>query len=50
MPSNFDPCLFVGEKVTCIVHVDDIIFWDRDKDNIHNLEMYLRDLGVDLDQ
>ena len=48
--SKFHPCLFVGEKVTCIVYFDDLVFWARNKDNIHNLEMHLRELGVDLDQ
>ena len=48
--SNFDPCLFVGEKVTCIVYVDNLICWTRNEDNIHNLAIYLRGLGVYLDQ
>ena len=48
--SKFDPCLFVGEKVTCIVYVDNLIFWARNEDNIHNLEMHLQELGVDLGQ
>ena len=48
--SKFDPCLFLGEKVTCIVYVDDLIFWARNEDNIHNLEINLRELGVNLDQ
>ena len=24
--SEFDPCLFIGDKVTCIVYVDDLLF------------------------
>ena len=40
--SKFDPRIFVGEKVTCIVYVDDIIFWARNQDDIHNLAMHLR--------
>ena len=48
--SKFDPCLFVGEKVTYIVYVDDLMFWYRNKDDIHNLEMHLHGLGVDLEQ
>ena len=47
--SKFDIYLFVGEKVTCNLHVDDIIFWARNEDDIHNLEMHLCQLGVDLD-
>ncbi len=27
--SQFDPCLFVGTKVICVVYVDDIIFWSK---------------------
>ncbi len=34
----------------CIVYVDDLIFWKRDEDDIHDLVMQLRDSGVDLDQ
>lgn len=48
--SEFDPCLFVGEKVICICYVDDIIFWAKDEADIHNLAMQLRDVGVDLEQ
>ncbi len=48
--SNFDPCLFVEEKVMCIAYVDDMILWARDEDDIHDLVMQLRDLGVDLEQ
>ena len=48
--SKFDPSLFVVEKVTCIVYIDNIIFLDRHEDNIHNLEMHLRELSVDLEQ
>ena len=39
--SKFDPCLFVGEKFTCIVYAGDIIFWDRNKDDVHNLSINL---------
>ena len=48
--SKLDYCLFVGEKVTCIVYVDGLIFWARNEDNIHNLEIYLLESGVDLNQ
>ena len=34
----------------CIVYVYDIIFWARNEDGIHDLEMELRELGVDLEQ
>ena len=47
--SKFDPYLFVGEKVTCILYVDNIIFWARKLYGIHNLLIHLRELGVDLE-
>ena len=48
--SEFDPCLFFGEKVTCIVRVDDLILWARNEDEIHGLAMHLQELNVDLYQ
>ncbi|KAL3782482.1 hypothetical protein ACHAWO_005229 [Cyclotella atomus] len=35
--SDHDPCLFVGEKVTAIVYVDDILFFARDDSDIDNV-------------
>ena len=48
--SKFDPCIFVGDKLTFIVYVDDIIFWARNEDIIHYLSIYLRVLVVALEQ
>ena len=48
--SDFDPCLFIGESVMCIMYVDDLLFWSRDENDIHTLAMQLRDCGVDLEQ
>ena len=48
--SNFDPCLFVGTKVICVVDVDDLIFWSKDTLAINDSAMQLRELGVDLEQ
>jgi hypothetical protein len=48
--SKFDPCLFVGTKVICVVYVDDIIFWNKDTLMINSSAMHLRELGVDLEQ
>ena len=48
--SNLDPCLFVGDKVICICYVDDLLFWAKDEQDIHNLAMKLREVGVDLEQ
>ncbi len=49
-PSKFDPCLFVGTKVICVVYVDDIIFWSKDTEDINSPAMQLRELGVGLEQ
>ena len=48
--SKFDPCLFVGDKVICVVYVDDLICWSKDTLEINNAALQLRDLGVDLEQ
>jgi hypothetical protein len=48
--SKFDPCLFVGTKVICVVYVDDFIFWSKDTLAINDSAMQLRELGVDLKQ
>ena len=48
--SELDPCLFIGEKVICIVYVDDLLFWARDETDINELAFGLRDLGVDLEE
>ena len=36
--SNIDPCLFICDKIICIVYVETLIFWSKDKPDIHNLE------------
>ena len=48
--SKFDPCLFVGTKVICVVYVDDLIFWSKDTLAINDSAMQLRELGLDLKQ
>jgi hypothetical protein len=48
--SKFDPCLFIGTKVICVVYVDDHIFWSKDTLAINDSAMQLRELGVDLEQ
>jgi hypothetical protein len=48
--SKFDPCLFIGPDVMCIVYVDDLIFWSRDVTNIDRVTMELCKLGVALEQ
>jgi hypothetical protein len=48
--SKFDPCLFVGPDVMCIVYVDDLIFWSRDVANINRVAIELCKLGVALEE
>ncbi len=48
--SKFDPCLFVGTQVICVVYVDDLIFWSMGTLAINDYAMQLRELGVDLTQ
>ena len=48
--SELDPCLFVGEKVVAIAYVDDLLFWSKDEEHIHELAIKLRAAGVDLEE
>jgi hypothetical protein len=48
--SKFDPCLFVGTKVICVVYVNGIIFWIKDTADINSSAMQLHELGVNLEQ
>jgi len=48
--SKFDPCLFIGPEVMCIVYVNDLNFWSRDVAKIDKVGMELCKLGVVLEQ
>ena len=48
--SEIDPCLFVGDRVIAISYVDDILFWSKSDEDIHDVAMQLREQGVDLEQ
>ena len=48
--SKMDPCLFVGERVTAVAFVDDILFWSVDEAYINELAAKLRQQGVLLEQ
>jgi hypothetical protein len=48
--SRFDPCLFIGTDVICVVYIGDLIFWSKDVPIINGVVMALRELGVDLEQ
>ena len=47
--SNLDPCLFVSDKVICICHVDDYLFWSRNESDITDVFDKLRDEGVQIE-
>jgi hypothetical protein len=48
--SKFDPCLFIGPDVICVVYVNDIIYRSKDVPQINQVAMELHELGVDLEQ
>ena len=48
--SKFDPCLFVGPDVICVVYVDNLIFWSRDIPQINRVTMALHEFGVNLEK
>ena len=48
--SKMYPCLFIGKNVMAIIYVYNILFWYVNENNIHNLEMQLREQGVNLEQ
>ena len=37
--SKFDPCLFIGPDVICVVYVDDLIFWYKEVPRINRVAM-----------
>jgi hypothetical protein len=39
--SKFDPCLFIGPDVICVVYIDDLIFWSREVPRINQVAMKL---------
>ena len=36
---KFDPCLFIGPDVMCIVYVNDLIFWSKEVPRINRVAM-----------
>ena len=42
--------LYFRDKVTCIVYMDDLIFWEKYEKNIHDLVIKLHESVYDLDQ
>ena len=47
--SGFYTCLILGDKVPCIIYVDDLILWSKDESDIHNLAMQVREFGLNLE-
>ncbi len=39
--SKFDPCLFIGLDVICVIFVDDLIFWSQEVLQINQVAMKL---------
>ena len=48
--SKMNPCVFIGKKVMAIIYVDNILFWEVNVNDIHDVVMELRKQGVDLEQ
>mmetsp|Transcript_26718 Transcript_26718/g.63721 ORF Transcript_26718/g.63721 Transcript_26718/m.63721 type:complete len:423 (-) Transcript_26718:138-1406(-) len=49
-PSEADPCLFVSDKVICLVYVDDTLFYARDMNDINAIVQGLRNSGMELEE
>ena len=47
---NLDPCIFIIDKVICIVYVYDLIFWAKDKSDMPGLATKPHDIGIDIKQ
>ena len=48
--SDFDPCLFIGDKVILIMYVDDMLMWSTSEEHIYKLGAQLRNKGVELEE
>ena len=48
MPREHDPCLFLGDRVICIVYVDDCLFFAKDAKHIEDVVDNLRKAGFEL--
>jgi hypothetical protein len=44
--SELDPCLFVGNKVIAVLHVDDVLLYAKDESHIYSLLEELRKPGI----
>jgi hypothetical protein len=41
---DVDPCLFISDKVVCLLHVDDTLLYAKDKKDIDEVLRYLREV------
>ncbi len=48
--SQFDPCLFIGSRVICIVYVNDLLFWSPKEEYIYEFGERLRAEEVELEE
>lgn len=48
VPSDHDPCLFIGKTVTIIVYVDDILLFSKSDDDINKVIANLRDQEIQI--
>ncbi|KAL7460733.1 hypothetical protein ACHAXS_001177 [Conticribra weissflogii] len=48
--SDLDPCLFISDKVICVVYVDDLLFWSMEDQPIYDLAEALRNEDVLLEE
>lgn len=46
--SKFDPCLFISDKVICLVYVDDCLFYSPHQADIDTIIEDIRGTGMDL--
>jgi len=46
--SDHDPCLFISEKVICLVYVDDCLFFAKDQQDIDTAIQKIKNTGMDL--
>ena len=46
LKSNLDTCIFICDKFICMLYVDDLIFWAKDKSDIRDLAIELYGLVV----
>jgi len=46
---DLDPCLFISDKVICLVYVDDTLFFARNEKDIDEVVMFLKNENMELE-